>query len=167
MTRDKLRALPPADRARIRENAALWRDNGTAAQKQLAADRLSELDAIELEDVGADADALKVYHAFVAQPPSPADVVAIRALLDHPASTSEELSLASGWAGNKWHEQFGRMCRKRETALWAAPDAPARGARVYSGILAVLDPDGNRFTMKPSAVAGFRALCIAAAARAA
>ncbi|MDT7934144.1 MAG: hypothetical protein RQ833_06025 [Sphingomonadaceae bacterium] len=163
MTRDKLRALPPADRARIRENAAVWRDNGTAAQKQLAADRLSELDAIELEDVGADTEALKVYHAFVAQPPSPADVVAIRALLDHPASTAEELSLASGWAGNKWHEQFGRMCRKREASLWAAADAPARGARAFSGILAELDSDGNRFTMKPCAIAGFRALGIAAA----
>lgn len=174
MSIDKIIASIPtksdAARRKMRENATRWITSGTDAQKRQAGQLLEALDAqimserAKLNEVlSAMTLAARVVEAFRKQPPTPTEEKVIRALLDHPASTSTELSRACGWKGQIWHNRFGTMCKNREINLWPAEPSATRDANFYSGILADLNPEGNRFTMKPDVVRAFADLGIRAA----
>lgn len=158
-----------AERARIRTNADRWVKSGTPAQqaegkKMIAAlDALAEAEAKTLYDrLSGMTVAKRVVEAFRKQPPTETEVTVILALLNTPAATSTDLSRACGWKGQIWHTHFGTMCKKREADLWPADPALTRDGNFYSGILADLDPEGNRFTMKPDVAAAFAELGMAA-----
>jgi 1,6-anhydro-N-acetylmuramate kinase len=85
-----------------------------------------------------------------------AESTVIRALLDHPGSTSAELTRACGYKGKSaWHLRFGDLCKRREADLWPAPASEARDETFYSGILSDYDPEQSTFTMKPEAAVAF------------
>jgi hypothetical protein len=100
----------------------------------------------------------RVVRAFTVERLTETEAKVVQALLDQPGSTSTELSRHLNWGGQIWHEKFGTMCKKRELYLWPAKDAVTRDGKFYTGILADLDPDGNRFTMKPDVAAAFARL---------
>ncbi len=105
--------------------------------------------------------AQRVAEAFRAVPMSDTERRVVQVLLDHPGSTSTELSRALAWGGQSWHLHFGEMCQKREAYLWPANRSEKRDdADFYSGILADLAVPENRWTMKPEAVAAFSAVGI-------
>lgn len=107
---------------------------------------------------------LRVVAAFLKQPATETETEekSIRALLDNLGSTTTDHSRACGWKGHIWYTHAGTLCKKREAALWPADPAVARDGNFYSGILADLDPDGNRFTMKPGVAAAFAELGLTA-----
>lgn len=154
-----------AERARIRTNAERWVKSGTPAQKAegkkmiAALDALGEAEAKTLYDrLSGMTVAKRVVEAFRKQPPTETEVTVILALLNYPGSTSTGLSKACGWKAQIWHTHFGTMCKKREADLWPAEPFTKRDANFYSGILADLDPNGNRFTMKPEVADAFAEL---------
>lgn len=97
----------------------------------------------------------RVVQAFRLLPPTETEQKVIMALLDHPGSTSAELSGHLGWNGQTWHAHFGRMISNRRSNLWEGDWMPSREAEFYSGILADLSEPDHKFTMRPEAMAGF------------
>jgi len=172
MSIDRIIAAIPdkseADRRKMRTNAERWLAKGTPAQQADAGKMLEALDAQTVTERQEQSDHVqampiidRVIEAFTKRPPTPTEDTVIRALLNNPASTSTELSRACGWKGQIWHKHFGTMARNREADLWPADPSQTRDANFYSGILADLDPEGNRFTMKPGVAAAFAAMGIA------
>ena len=154
-----------AERARMRSNADRLSTKGTATQKTDAHRMLAAMDALTLTEQQTLHDTLsamtvadRVTAAFRSLPPTDTEQTVIRALLNNPAATSTTLSAACGWKGQIWHRHFGTMCKRREADLWPANPAQTRDGNFYSGILADLDPDENRFTMKPDVVRAFASL---------
>lgn len=170
MNIDKLLANLPAStaeqRRQMRVNAGRLLSSGTPAQQAAAQRMLGALDQQESGERETLASELavmdiadRVVRAFTVQPMTAAEDKLVRVLLDHPGSTSKELSRAMNWKAMSWHMHFGTMCEKREAYLWPAKDAVVREGKFYSGILADLTPD-NRFTMKPEVAAAFARLGI-------
>ncbi len=167
-------ALPhksQVERARMRANAERLVEKGTPTQqadaKRLldALAALTEAEAKTLYDrLSGMTVAMRVVEAFRKQPPTETEVTVILALLNTPAATSTDLSRACGWKAQIWHTHFGTMCKKREADLWPADPAVTRDGNFYSGILADLDPEGNRFTIKPDVAAAFAELGLVARA---
>jgi len=166
---DKLIASLPhksqAERARMRANAERLLNKGTPQQKADARSMLDALTALVMAERQKLNDLLstmtmpfRVMEAFHHLPPTRTEEKTILALLDNPGSTSTDLSRACGWKGQIWHTHFGTMCKKREADLWPADPAVTRDGNFYSGILADLNPDGNRFTMKLGVAAAFAEL---------
>jgi len=166
MSIDRIIAALPgkseADRRKIRTNAERWQATGTPAQQAEANKMLEALEAQTVSERQAQSEHVeampvfdRITEAFTKRPPTATEEAVIRALLDNPASTSTELSRACRWKGQIWHTHFGKMARSREPDLWPADPSQTRDAHFYSGILADLDPDGNRFTMKPEVAAAF------------
>jgi hypothetical protein len=173
MSIDKIIASIPEKstvaRAKMRTNAARWLASGTPAQKTDAQKLLDALDAAthaerqELTDILSKMPmSERVATAFRKRPPTANEEKIIRALLDHPHSSSGDLSKACGSESQIWQMHFGNMAKAREADLWPAERFKKRDADFYSGILADFDPDGSRFTMKPEVTLGFAALGITA-----
>lgn len=167
-----IEGLSEDNRRKMRANAVRMKAGGTALQQAQAARVIEALDARRHAEIAALNAALsamtiaaRIVAAFRRRPPTLTEETVIRALLDNPASTSTELSSACGWKGQVWHAHFGKMAKAREADLWLAEASVTRGASFYCGILADLDPDGNRFTIKADVAAAFAELGIAAAAR--
>ena len=171
MNLDRIIATIPgkskAQRGIMRENAGKWLDTGSDMQKASAQSLLDALETQEKYEREAFENRLKamglaerVVEVFRVKPPTKNEIKVIQALLDHPGSKSIELSGACGWAGNKWHLDFGALCRKRETYLWPAEPIEKQNRSFLSGILADLDPAENRFTMKPDVAKAFAELGI-------
>lgn len=171
MSIDKIIASLPdktqADRAKMRANAERLLISGRPSQKVDAAKLLAALDAAVTAEREKLNDLLskmpmsaRVTEAFRKHPPTPNEERIIRALLDDPHSTSSDLSKAYGHDSQIWQMHFGNMAKAREADLWPAEYTAKRDSNFYCGILAVFDPDGSRFTMKPEAVLGFAALGI-------
>ena len=163
----KLPEKSAEQRQKFRTNAARALETGNAARKAEAQALVTALDALEAAEEQAFSDRLaamsraeKVIAAFRAHPPTKTEAKAIQALLDHPGSTSSKLSVAFGGRGQIWHRWFGDLCKKRQDYLWPAAYVEKRDGYFYSGILADLDSDGNRFTMKPDVAEAFAALGI-------
>ena len=155
----------PAERGRMRSNADRLLVKGTATQKSDAHRMLAAMDALTLTEQQTLHDTLstmtvadRVTAAFRTLPPTETEQTVILALLNNPAATSTTLTAACGWKGQIWHRHFGTMCKRREADLWPADPAQTRDANFYSGILADLDPVGNRFTMKPDVALAFATL---------
>lgn len=171
MNLDRIIAAIPGrsneQRDRMRENAAKWLETGDDSQKVAAQTLIDALETQEASEQEAFEDRLKamgtaerVIEAFQVKPPTKNELKVIKALLDHPGSKSVELSDVCGWSGNKWHLDFGALCGKRETYLWPAESVEKQSRSFLSGILADLDPEENRFTMKPDVVKAFAELGI-------
>jgi len=162
-------AKTEADRKKMRVNAERLLTSGTPAQKLDARKLLDALDATIKAEREKLNDRLsnmpmsaRVADAFRKHPPKPGEENVIRALLDNPHATSNELSRAYGHDSQIWQMHFGNMAKAREADLWPAESFAKRDANFYCGILADFDPDGSRFTMKPEVVFGFAELGIAA-----
>jgi hypothetical protein len=156
-----------AERAKMRANVERLMAKGTPAQQADAAMVLDALNAHTLTERQRLNDLLskmpmsaRVAGAFRKQPPTANEEKIIRALLDNPHSTSTDLSRACGSDSQIWQMHFGNMAKAREADLWPAEHAVTRDANFYCGILADLDPNGSRFTMKPEVTLGFAALGI-------
>ena len=173
MSIDKFIALyrrkSKAERKVMRDNAERQLATGSPAQAQLARQVLDGYDQADREEEHSLAEkvrstplAARVVEAFRKQPPTPAEEKVIRALLDNPHATSNELSKAYGHDSQIWQMHFGNMAKAREADLWPAEPAIMRDGSFYCGILADFDPNGSRFTMKPEVVEGFGALGIVA-----
>lgn len=173
MSIDKIIASIPekteADRKKMRANAERWLSTGTPAQKADARKLLDALDAAVMAERAKLNDLLskmpmsvRVAEAFRKRPPTRGEEDVIRALLDNPHSTSNQLSKAYGHDSQIWQMHFGNMAKAREADLWPAEPFATRDANFYCGILADFDPNGSRFTMKPEVVLGFAALGISA-----
>ncbi|BCA59523.1 hypothetical protein [Sphingomonas sp. HMP6] len=156
-----------SERATMRATAESWIESGTPDQQDAGRRFTVALDALEATEVATQSTRVngmsltdRVVAAFRANRMTPTDEKVIRVLLDNPGTTSAGLSTAMGWKAQAWHLHFGTMCFDRATYLWAGP-VPAKGSKAFmSGVLADLETPGNRFTMKPEAVAGFAALGI-------
>lgn len=130
---------------------------------------LTELEAVEVREVGALVDELKnlniadrVVRAFQVRPLTETDEKLVRVLIDNPGSTSTQLTEFLGWKGQSWHLHFGTMCANRAIYLWPAPKATWRNGSFYSGILADFEEEGSRFTMMPEVREAFARLGIKA-----
>lgn len=163
------RSKSKTERKAMRDNAERQVANGTPTQAQLARLALEGYDEVDREEGQSLAEELRstpmaarVAKAFSKQPPTPGEENVIRALLDNPHATSNELSRAYGHDSQIWQMHFGNMAKAREADLWPAEPATTRDGNFYCGILADFDPNGSRFTMKPEVVEGFAALGIAA-----
>lgn len=150
-----LPGMSQQERERVRTNAEKLLDSGNAEQKAAATKVITALGDVEEAEHKALVDRLngmevsaRVVEAFRVNPMSETEAKIIQVLLDHPGSTSTELSQALGWGAQAWHMHFGTMCANRAIYLWPAPKSEVRSADFYSGILADLSPD-NRWTMKP------------------
>ncbi len=163
MNIDKIISALPSmslqERERVRANAEKLSDSGSAVQKQAAAKVIEALREVETSEHNAIVNRLKgmevsarVVEAFRVSPMTETEAKVIQVLLDHPGSTSTELSRALGWGAQAWHMHFGTMCFNRAIYLWPAPKSESRPADFYSGILADLSPD-NLWTMKPAVTA--------------
>lgn len=159
MNIDKIIASIPGmsgqERERVRANAKNLLETGNDAQMQAAEKVLATLAQTEHAEHQALVDRLsgmevsaRVVEAFRVDPMTETEAKIIQVLLDHPGSTSTELSQALGWGSQSWHMHFGTMCANRAVYLWPAPKSEVRSADFYSGILADLSSD-NRWTMKP------------------
>jgi len=173
MSIDKIIAALPdkseADRKKMRTNAERWLATGTPAQQADASKLIEAQEALTVTERQTQSDHVeampiteRVTEAFTKRPPTPNEETIIRALLNNPASTSTELSRACGWKGQIWHTHFGTMAKNREPDLWPAEPFTSRDRNFYSGILADLDPAGNRFTLKPEVAAAFAGMGISA-----
>jgi hypothetical protein len=156
-----------AQRGQMRANAAKWLDTGTDTQKAAAQTLLDALETQEAAEQMAFKDRLKamepaerVVEAFHVKPPTKNELKVIQALLDNPGSKSTELSETCEWRGNKWHLDFGALCGKRGVYLWPSEPVEKQNKSLLSGILADLDLEENRFTMKPDVVEAFAELGI-------
>lgn len=168
----RLPSLAVADRAKLRANCERWRASGTAEQKTAAEAVIEALAAQEQADAANLYERLKdrplsrrVVDAFRVATMSENERKTIQALLDNPGTSSTELSRACGHDSMIWQMHFGNLCKEREARLWPAPKAETREGHFYSGILADIDPETNRFTMRPEAVAAFAELGLKARAR--
>ncbi|KDA02100.1 hypothetical protein [Hyphomonas oceanitis] len=160
----------PSDREKIRANISRLLEKGSEKERkdaQALQDAMNALAHTEAQSLferldGLD-DAQLVAAAFAFLPATDTEVKIIEALLNHPASTSTELSKACGWKAQTWHMHFGKMCKDREIYLWPAPPSVVRdGEKIMTAILADLDENENRWTMKPNVAAAFRAMNIGA-----
>ena len=149
-----LPGMSQQERERVRANAEKLFDSGNAAQKAAATKVIAALVDVEEAEHRALVDRLngmevsaRVVEAFRVNPMTETEAKIIQVLLDHPGSTSTELSQALGWGAQSWHMHFGTMCFNRAIYLWPAPKSEVRAADFYSGILADLSPD-NRWTIK-------------------
>lgn len=143
------------ERDQVRANAEKLLETGNADQKLAATKVLAALDELDdaehkaiVDRLGGMEVAARVTEAFRVNSMTENEAKIIQVLLDHPGSTSTELSRALGWGGQSWHMHFGTMCANRAVYLWPAPKSEVRPADFYSGILADLSSD-NRWTMKP------------------
>lgn len=173
MTIDKFieiyRSKSKADRLVMRKNAERQLANGTPPQKLVARQLLDAYDMVDREEGEAEVERVKlmpmaarVVEAFRKRPPTRGEEDVIRALLDNPHATSNELSKAYGHDSQIWQMHFGNMAKAREADLWPAEPSETRDANFYCGILADFDRDGSRFTMKPEVALGFADLGISA-----
>lgn len=168
MNIDKIIAGLPSmshqERERVRANAEKLIDSGSSDQKTAATEVIEALGEVEEAEHKALLDRLngmevsaRVVEAFRVNPMKETEAKIIQVLLDHPGSTSTELSQALGWGAQAWHMHFGTMCFNRAIYLWPAPKSEVRSAEFYSGILADLSSD-NRWTMKPEVEAALSEL---------
>lgn len=159
MNIDKIIAGMPGmsqqERERVRANAEKLLDSGNVEQKAAATKVIDAMTEVEEAEHMALVDRLngmevsaRVVEAFRVDSMTDAEAKIIQVLLDHPGSTSTELSQALEWGGQAWHMHFGTMCFNRAVYLWPAPKSEVRAADFYSGILADLSSE-NRWTMKP------------------
>jgi hypothetical protein len=160
------------DRASLRANAMRLAGAGTQVQKTSAVQLLAALDGQEQADSAALYKRLKdqpvakrVVEAFRIAPMSDNERKTIQALLDHPGATTTELSRACGHDGMIWQMHFGNLCKDRQAYLWPAEKAGTREGLFFSSILADIDGQSNRFTMKPDVVAAFAELGLKVAPR--
>ncbi len=158
----RIPSMTPAERQEMRHNSERrLKDPKLAGQAQAVLDALERQAAAEAaalaERVAGLPMARRVAEAFTAKPMTEKERDLVQVLLDHPGSTSKELSRALGWEAQSWHLHFGTMCQQRQGRLWPAARAEKRDANFYSGILAELSPD-NRFTLRPEVAEGFAAL---------
>ena len=134
-----LDAIPLATKAKrdqMRENAHTRLKTGDPSQQKAARHLLEALDAreaLETEALRVELSSLhldeRVVRAFAGQPMTANERDLIKVLLDHPGSTSSELTRLLGWKAQSWHLHFGMMCAKRAPYLWPAPDAEHRDGK--------------------------------------
>lgn len=177
MNVDKLIASIPgqshADRKLSRARAVKLQENGTEEQKAAAGRLIAAIDDHEAVAAAAHSErilglpmARRVVEAFTATPLTENQRKIVQALLDNPGATSTELSSAYGHPGSMiWQMHFGNLCKDRQSDLWPAEKAVTRDALFYCGILADIDRETSRFTMKPDVAAGFAELGIRAKCR--
>jgi hypothetical protein len=165
-TIDRLPDMTQEGRDKLRINAQRLASDGNDTQRADAETLLKALDDLAIAEHQTLYDQLKgmkaaerVAEAFRREPPTDTEIKIIEALLANPGSTSTELSQACGWKAQTWHMHFGTMCKNREIYLWPAPPSALRdNEEMMTGILADLDTDGNKWTMKPDVEAAFRAM---------
>ena len=152
------------ERDRIRSNAERLREEGDAAQQAAAGKMIAALDDLETSEHQQLVDRLsgmevasRVVEAFRAHPMTETEAKVVQVLLDHPGSSSSELSQALGWGAQSWHMHFGTMCFNRAVYLWPAPKSETRKKDFYSGILADWSPE-QQWTIKPEVVSAFAEL---------
>ena len=97
-----------------------------------------------------------IFAAFRQIPMTKTDERLVQVLLDHPDSTSQDLSAEMGWRGKGWHLHFGSMCRRREHLLWLAPLDACRP--FYAGILTKFNGRTHGYTLLPEAAEAFARL---------
>ncbi|WP_170339676.1 hypothetical protein [Ruegeria arenilitoris] len=156
-----------AQRQIMRKNAEKLIGDGSNEKRSAARQLISALDELEERErealnrkLSGMKPAERVIHAFIRVPPSETETRLIRVLMDHPGSTSTELSRALGWDAQTWHLHFGTMCKSREADLWPADPSDIRDASFYSGILANFDKRTASWELKPEVEAAFRDLGI-------
>lgn len=151
------------ERDGIRANANRLLSSGTGAQKDAAKSLLAALDAFESEQSKALEERLmsmpvarRVVEAFTRRPFTDNERRVIQTLLDHPGSTTTELTRYAGLGESMiWQMHFGNLCKAREDLLWPAKGAETRDGPFWCGILADAERGTNRFTMKPDVAAAF------------
>ena len=161
---EALPAMSAEKRAKVRENASRMILAGSADQKEAARKAVEALDELEADEHQQLVDRLsgmqvaaRVVEAFRVESMTETEAKVIQVLLNHPGSSSTELSEAVGWGGQSWHMHFGTMCFNRATYLWPAPKSEVRDADFYSGILADWSAE-DQWRMKPEVAAAFAEL---------
>lgn len=157
------------EREKIRANAERLLTVGTDQQKadaQAVLDALDELTAAEhkalYDRLSGMTVAQRVAEAFKKEPTTETDAKVIKVLMDHPGSTSAQLSEALGWGAQSWHMHFGNMCAAREVFLWPAPLSDARpDKKTMTMILADYDEASSTWKMKPEVAEAFKAMGLA------
>lgn len=152
----------PEERKTMRERAVRQMGGCNQAAAQAASQLIKAIDELEQQQHAELVGELKgmtvaerVIRAFTVEKLTETEAKVVQVLLDHPGSTSTELSQHLNWGGQIWHEKFGTMCKKRELYLWPADNATTPNGKFYTGILADLDNETSGFTMKPDVAAAF------------
>lgn len=149
MRRNALEKLDGADVA--------WHKPAQRLLTTLAAQESTEHAELVAEVAGLE-PAERVIRAFTAEPMTATEEKLICVLLDHPDSTSAELTEKMGWKAQSWHLHFGTMCANRGVYLGPPPYAGQATGQFYTGILAQFGENTSRFTMKPDVAAAFAQL---------
>lgn len=173
MSIDKIIATLPEksleDCGKMRNNAQRLLTTGTAVQRADAERLLAALAQMEQPADSTPYDQLseseivrRVGQAMVKLPLTEAEAKSIQVLLDHPNSSSPQLSAICGWNGMIWQTQFGGLCHRRLIWLWPTGPVEAWGKPFYSGLFATFDRNGSLFTMRPAVAAALAAIGIVA-----
>lgn len=156
-----LPAMSQHERARVCVNAQKLLESGSVEQQRSASKVLEALDTLEDAEHRQFIDSLsqkgvseRIELAFKAHPMTETEAKVIQVLLDHPGSTSAQLSQALGWGAQSWHMWFGTMCADRAEYLWPAPKSEKRKKDFYCGILADHSAEEG-WRMKPQVAATF------------
>lgn len=165
-----LGARTDAERREMRAKAEAWLSSGDETRAAQARELLTALDGVEAAEGQARAERLaamsfadRILMAFERRPFTDTERKVIQALLDHPDSSTTELSAICGWRGKIWHEKFGTLCKNRRENLGEPPPAVTREGPFWGGLLAIAPVDTDRFTLKPEAVEAFQRLGLRAA----
>lgn len=160
-----------AERDRMRINAERCIADGPEKMREAAVQVIEALDQQKLDEADAFANRItnmgpkdRLTAAFAAMPPTKMETKLLAALLGHPQSTAQELSVLCGWQGRIWQKRLETMYAKR--GAYFAPTAPGAEPQEVSGfeLLAEQNAEDERFTMKPEAVEVLAALKIKASA---
>ncbi|WP_164155266.1 hypothetical protein [Sandarakinorhabdus rubra] len=166
MSTEKLIAAIPgqtkAQRDQMRANATNRLANGTPVQQAEAAAIIAAIDACEAQERVAFLGELsgldvpeRLIRTFTDAPMTDTEAKVLKALLDHPESSTEQLSAACGWKDLSWQLHFGTMCERRRAYLPPPTVYGEDNTPFWSGILADLDQREHpwKWTMKPEVAA--------------
>lgn len=94
----------------------------------------------------------RVEKAFADMPPNEGEARAIRALLDHPGSTGQQLSRVCGWMDAGWMTQMVMLCQRRRRFLCPAGVDRETTNGIILGALANYDAETSQFRPRETLV---------------
>ena len=174
----RIAALSGAELDQLENNAAkaLQKAEATGDAAKIA-QPAAMIEAIQVErrrrgtvEVGltlsGDALSAAVACAFATIPLRDYERDMLRVVLQHPGSTSMQLSAAMGWEDKAWQMKFGLMVKERAYLLGPVPpssdrsDASGQLEPFYCGVLCTYDRETSGFRLKPEVADALRAFGI-------
>lgn len=177
---DKIIAAIPgrsdAERGRMRANAERCIADGPEKMRAAAQQVIDALEQQALDEAASFADRIndmgptdRLVAAFTAMPPTKMETKVLEALVNHPQSTPQELSVVCGWQGRTWQKRLETLYAKRAVYLSPSDAGVEKPVGIGFELLASQDPADECFAMRPEAIEALASLKLikASAAKAA